>query len=177
MEEIATKKVKDKVRTMVIARRELHGVVMDPEHVALAWCVRFSGQIISRTVKRADGRTAFQRAFQRASHPRAMLSAWGDQILPTISDSIFLGTKEVSVGSLLGRLLVRRLPREDAADPVFFNSIRGTPRRLLPDDKPREPREPRSNRCELMYVLCRRVLLFQSTRSHPSYVVCTSEIQ
>ena len=38
---------------------------------------------------------------------------------------------------------VKRRPREDAADPVFFNSIRGTPRRLLPDDEPREPKEPR----------------------------------
>ena len=37
----------------------------------------------------------------------------------------------------------KRRPREDAADPVFFNSIRGTPRSLLPDDEPREPREPR----------------------------------
>ena len=38
---------------------------------------------------------------------------------------------------------VKRRPREDAADPVFFNSIRGSPRRLLPDNEPREPREPR----------------------------------
>ena len=30
-----------------------HGVVMDLEHVALGWCVRFAGQIISRTVKGA----------------------------------------------------------------------------------------------------------------------------
>ena len=41
----AIKQVKEKVRTLVIATRELHGVVMDPEHVALAWCVRFAGQI------------------------------------------------------------------------------------------------------------------------------------
>ena len=60
----------------VIATRELHGVVMDPAHVAQACCVRFAGQIISRTVKRADGLTVFQRAFQRASHLRAMPSAW-----------------------------------------------------------------------------------------------------
>ena len=63
--ENAIKQVKEKVRTLVIATRELHGVVMDPERVALAWCVRFAGQIISRTVKGADGLTAFQRAFQR----------------------------------------------------------------------------------------------------------------
>ena len=51
-------------------------MVMDPEHVALAWCARFAGQLISRTVKGADGLTAFQHAFQRASHPRAIPAAW-----------------------------------------------------------------------------------------------------
>ena len=70
------RQIKEKERTLVIATRELHGVVTDPEHVALAWCVRFAGQIISRTVKGADGLTAFQRAFQRASHPRAMPATW-----------------------------------------------------------------------------------------------------
>ena len=59
--------VKEKVRTLVFATRELHGVVMDPEHVAVAWCVRLAGQIISHTVKGADGLTPFQRAFQRVS--------------------------------------------------------------------------------------------------------------
>ena len=38
---------------------------------------------------------------------------------------------------------VKRLPREDAADPVFSNSIRGTPRRLMPDDERREPGKPK----------------------------------
>ena len=60
----------------MIMTRALHGVVVNLEDVALAWCVRFAGQIISRTVKSADGPTAFQRAFQRGSHPRAMLAAW-----------------------------------------------------------------------------------------------------
>ena len=50
-------------------------MVMDLEHVALAWCVRFAGQIISGTVIGAEGLTAFERAFQRASHPRAMPAA------------------------------------------------------------------------------------------------------
>ena len=56
----------DKVRTLVTATREFLGVVQDSEHVALAWCVRFAGQIISR-----------KRAFQTASH----LEAWGEKIL------------------------------------------------------------------------------------------------
>ena len=81
MVENVIKQVKEKVRTLVIATRELHGVVMNPQHVALAWCVRFACQIISRTMKGADGLTAFQRAFQRVSHPRAMLAAWREKIL------------------------------------------------------------------------------------------------
>ena len=76
MVENVIKKVKEKVRTLVTATRELHGVVMDPGRVALAWCLRFAGEI-----KGADGLTAFQRAFQRTSHPRAMLSAWREKIL------------------------------------------------------------------------------------------------
>ena len=64
---------------MVIATRELHGVVM--EHVALAWCVCVAGWIISSTVKGAGGFTALQRALQRTSHPRATPSEWRDQIL------------------------------------------------------------------------------------------------
>ena len=48
----------EKVRTLVIATR--HGVVVDSDRVALAWCVRFAGEIISRTVRGADGLTAFQ---------------------------------------------------------------------------------------------------------------------
>ena len=162
MVENAIKQVKEKVRTLVTATRELHGVVMDFEHVALAWCVCFAGQIISRTVKGADRLTAFQRALQRASHPRAMPAAWGEKILyleaskkkvhitDKFLDGIFLGIKEGSeefiVGTPAGCVVcrtVKRRPREDAADPVFFNSIRGTHRRLLPDDEPREPREPR----------------------------------
>ena len=61
--------VKEKVGILVIAIRELHRVVMDPEHVAMVWCVRVAGQIISRTVKGTDGLTAFQRAFQRTCLP------------------------------------------------------------------------------------------------------------
>ena len=63
------KLVKEKVGILVIAIRELHGVVMDPEHVAMVWCVRVAGQIMSRTVKGTDGLTAFQRAFQRSCLP------------------------------------------------------------------------------------------------------------
>ena len=162
MVENAIKHVKEKVRMLVIATRELQGVVMDPEHVALAWCVRFAGQIISRTVKGADGLTAFQRAYQRASHPRAMPAAWREKILylkaskkkvqitDKLLDGVFLGIKEGSeefiVGTLAGCSVcrtVKRRSREDAAEPVFFKSIRGTLRRCLPDDEPRKPREPR----------------------------------
>ena len=92
----------------MVATRELHRLVRDPEHVALAWCVRFAAQIISRTVKGEDGLTAFQRAFQRMSHPRAMPAAWREQtvfleaskkkihITDTFLDGIFLGIKEGS---------------------------------------------------------------------------------
>ena len=65
--------VKEKVRTLVVATRELDGVVRDPGHVALVWWVRFAGQIISLTIKGADGLTAFQRA--------VMPPTWREKIL------------------------------------------------------------------------------------------------
>ena len=92
------------------ATRELQGVLMDPEHVALALCVRFAGQIISRVVTGADGLTAFQ----RASHPRGMLTAWGVktlyleaskkkvQISDKFLDGIFLCIKEDSEEFIVG---------------------------------------------------------------------------
>ena len=114
MVENAIKQVKEKVRTLVIATRELHGVVVDLEHVALAWCVRFAGQIISRTVKGEDGLTARQRAFHRASDPRAMPSVWREkklhleaskgkiQITDKLLDGIFLGIKAGSEEFVIG---------------------------------------------------------------------------
>ena len=42
------------MRTLMSATCELHSVVMDPEHVALAWCMRFAGSITSRSAKGAD---------------------------------------------------------------------------------------------------------------------------
>ena len=101
--ENAMKQVKEKVR-----------------HVALAWCGRFAGQIISRTVNRADGLTAFQRAFQRASHPRAMPAAWGEIIL-------YLEASKKKILSDFG----------------LFQQHRRIPRRLLPHDEPLESRKPR----------------------------------
>ena len=70
--------------------------------MALAWRVRFAGQRISRTVKGADGLTAFQRAFQRESHPRDMPAARRDKIL-------LLGSEQQEYsdhGEVLGRYLL-----------------------------------------------------------------------
>ena len=77
----------------------------------------------------------------------------------------------------LARLLVvcrtvKRRPREDAADPVFFNSIRGTSRRLLPDDEPREPREPREQPSRIVQADLHPPVStesFKTTRVHPEF--------
>ena len=84
-------------------------------------------------------------------------------------DGIFLGIKEGSVEFIVGTpagcvvcRTVKRRPREDAPDPVFVNSIRGTPRRLLPEDEPREPRHTD--------------LLPPINTEPASHIECTSEI-
>ena len=72
------------------------------------------------------------------------------QITDKFLDGVFLGIKDGSeefivvtlAGCVVCRTVERRL-HEDAADPVFFHSICGTSRRLLPDDVPREPRAPK----------------------------------
>ena len=132
--------IKEKVRTLAHATRELHGVIKDPEHVALAWCVRFAGQIISRTVKGADGLIAFPRAFfARLTHEPCLqheenrscswkrarrrfrsqtsfqtASSWTSRKVPMSSVS-----EHLLVGCLVRRTAERR-PREDAVDRVLF---------------------------------------------------------
>ena len=116
--ENAVKQVKDKVRVLVIGARELHGATIDLNHVTLPWCIKFAGHVLSRTVKGQDGLTAFQRAYQRKSHPRPLPAAWGEKVLyleaskrkaqlsNKFEDGIFLGikdgTEELIVGTSSG---------------------------------------------------------------------------
>ena len=79
----------------------------------------------------------------------AMGSAW-DQSQARHESHVSLRQFCRTVSSSLTHLLVAWCAElsngdcvKDAADPVFFCSIRGTPRRLESDDEPREPREPR----------------------------------
>ena len=170
---------------------------MDPEHVALAWCVRFAGQIISRTVKGADGLTAFQRAFQRASHPRAMPAAWGEKILyleaskkkvqitDKFLDGVFLGIKEGSEEFIVGNTVLvvwyAELSKDGLGKTQQIQSFETASVEHSGDCCQMTNREntqnQENNRCELMCVLCILTFLFQSTRNQPGHVECTSEIQ
>ena len=186
MVENATKHVKEKVRTLVTATRDLHGVVMDPEHVALAWCVRFAGQINARIVKGADGLTAFQR--ERAFHPQAMRSAWGEKILyleaskkkiqitDKFLEAIFLGTKEVLLIVWYAELSKDGLVKTLQILSFSTSSVEhpGDGCQLTSHEKP-ESQE--SNRCELMYVPCMLIYLLQSARSQRSHAACTFNTQ
>ena len=130
------KQVNQKVRTLVIATSELHGVVMDPEHVALAVCAFCWSDHLKFCERRRWAHCIS--TCSPASHPRAMTAAWGEKILyleaskkiqipEKFWDGIFLGVKEGSEEFIMGTLAacvvcrtVKRRPREDAADPVFF---------------------------------------------------------
>ena len=120
------------------ATRELDGVVMDPEHVALVRCLR----------EKVRWAHCISTCISACFSPRVLLAAWEKILFLEASkkevqitvDGIFLG-HQIKFCAVCR--IVKRRPREDAADPVFFNSIRGTPKRLLPDDDPGEPREPR----------------------------------
>ena len=92
--ENAVKQLKEKVRVLIVRN-----------HVTLLWCIKFAGQVLSRTVKGQDGLTAFQRAYQRKSHPRPLPAAWGENVLyleaskrkaqlsDKFEDEIFLGIR------------------------------------------------------------------------------------
>ena len=104
------------------------------------------------------------------------------QITDKFFGGIFLGIKEGSdefiVGTPAGCVVcrnVKRRLREDAADTVFFNSIRGTPRDFCQTSR-ENPESQESNCCESMHVLCIQTFIFQSTRDQPSHVECVSEI-
>ena len=99
---------------------------MDLEHATLAWCVKFAGQITYCIVIGADGHAAFQPAFQRKCHPRAIPSSRKKQvqIIDKLLDGTVSGIKEGSEKFIIGLLCVvcrtvKRRPCENAADPVF----------------------------------------------------------
>ena len=56
--ESGVKLIKDKTRTLVCWARELHGVWMQADHPALPWAIKFAGQILCRSHRGNDGRTA-----------------------------------------------------------------------------------------------------------------------
>ena len=68
----ALREVTEKVRTLLTAAPELHGVVTSPKHVALAWRVLFAGLVFLGRCKAGMDSTAYPRASQRKSHPRAI---------------------------------------------------------------------------------------------------------
>ena len=164
-----------------MATRELRGVVADPEHVALAWCARCVGQKMSRTVKDADGLSAFQRAVQRAMERKDLVlgseQEEGSDHRQVLGRCLSWASKKVLRSSwkhlLVVCRIVERRPREDAADPVFFNTIRDCCQMTSREN----PENQESNHCDLLYVLCILTFLLQSTRNQPSHVECTSEIQ
>ena len=162
MVENAIKQGKEKVRTLVIATRWLRGVVMDLEHVALAWCVRFAGQIISRTVQGADGLSHSNVHFRVRltdepclQHGEKRSCTWKRARRRFRSQTSFWtvsswASKKVLRSSLWEHLLVvwyAELSKDGLVKTLqirFFSTASvETPRRWLPDDEAREPREPR----------------------------------
>ena len=146
--ENAVKQVMEKVRGLVIGARELHGATIDRSHVTLPWCIRFVGQVLSRTVKGHDGLTAFQRAYQRKSHPRPLPAAWCEKVLyleatkdktqlsDKFEDGIFLGikdgTEELIVGTPTGCKICRSVKRRSKAgaahkDLAFMRQLKVYP--------------------------------------------------
>ena len=134
--------------------------------------LRFAGQIISRTVKGGDGpvhvsvRLTHEPCPQRGEKRSCAWKVFRRYLLGHQS-----GSEEFIVGTPAGCVMcrtVKRRPGEDAADPVFSTASVERPGDL-PDDEPRDPREPREQPVRI-----------DVRRMHadlpPSHVACTSEI-
>ena len=104
----------------------------------LGVCILLVG-FISRVVKGANRLTAFQRGFQISACVSPTSHAWGEKIL-----HLEPSKKKIQVtDNFLDGFFMGIKKRGSRSSFFFFNSIRGTPGRLLPDDEQRQPREPR----------------------------------
>ena len=148
----------------------------------LAVCV-VAGQIIPRTGKGADGLTAFQRAFRRASHPQAMPAAWGVNIFVLESEQkrarrrfrsqtsfwtvSSWASRKVLRSSLWEYLLVVWFAElsKDGRVRMQQNQSFSTASVEHPGDccQRTNHENQESNRCESMYALCMLTFFLQST--------------
>ena len=167
---------------------------MNPEHMAMACCVRFACQIISRTVKGADGLTALQRASQRVSlihepclqHGEKRSCTWKRARRRFRSQTSFWtvsswASRKFLRSSLWEHLLVvwyAELSKDGLVETLQIQALSTASVEHPGDCCQMTSREnPLNNRCESVYVLCIRIFLLQSTQKQPSHVQCTSETQ
>ena len=161
VQEAAVKTVKDKTRCIWLQFCEMHGIKAETgnhRHQLLPWAVRYAGQLHTRTVKGADGRTGWQRTKGGwRDYPRKAIK-WGEKVQyveggakmkPQLegkfaSEGIFLGfierTEEYIIGTPEGCVKtkdVHRLRPDEASDPVLVTSVRGKPWQMTPS-MPRE---------------------------------------
>lgn len=141
--------------------REVHGVVLGPEHVLFPLAIQHASQIINHSHKGLDGMTAWERAFGRRSLP-GKCAPWGEKVLwlrarkkkaqveEKWHDGIFVGvtdeTQEANVVTTTGCFCTRSIRRrtaEGASDAVLFNSVAGSPWAWQPETETRV-RPPRA---------------------------------
>ena len=145
---------------------------------------RFGVRAIAQALEGAGGLTASQRAFQRTSQTRSMLSARREKILYLEQEEDPDHRQVFRRYLLLERVLVVwcvELSKDGLVKTLQIRSF-STASVEHPGDSCQvtnhaNPESQESNRCELMFVLCMRNFFFQSARRHPSHVACASEIQ
>ena len=159
-------------------------------------CVRFAGQIISGTMESADGLTAFQCAFSARVSPKSHASrvVRNDLVLGNeqeedpdhrqiFLDGKFFGIKKgkISILEHLLAVLCAELSKDGHVKTLQILSVTTAsaehPRDWCQMTKHANPESQESIRCELLYVLCMRIILLRSARSHACHVAFTSKIQ
>ena len=154
-QESGVQQFKNKARSLWHQACELHGVPAAPDHALLPWLTQYAGQLITRTHVYPDGRSGWSKVTGRHEFPKQFVP-WGEKvhyiagggkfkpgIAPKWVEGIFVAmidaSNEYVVATVAGCVKtnnIKRMPKEDAMDPVLFNSVKGTPWKLTPGSAP-----------------------------------------
>ena len=151
--EIAIKKVRNMVKTILSSLESRWGVRVARDHPVYPWVLKWAADLMTRYAHVGNlGKTAVQ--LIRGSKSSRNIAQFGEKILykplklsghhrgnmeDTFLDGIFLGMRlrsdEILIGTARGVIKTRTLRRrveEEQWDPEFAKSIKGEPRQLVP---------------------------------------------
>ena len=144
-------KMEAQARTLKSALQDRYQLQLDPKHPILPWLVDYSGALISRFQRGADGRTPYERSARKPW--RVKLPEFGECVLyqplkgessgskldPRFENGVYLGIQEGSALKWIGTeegvvrcWSIKRKPDSERWDAEHLNRIVGLPWQLRP---------------------------------------------